>query len=130
MAGITEQGKSRVQKQPAGIKGVVSFSASFESNEQGAVFLYFPFAVKVTKIRSVVTKALANTDAGTIQGANATGNSTGGLITHALSAAIGNEQSATPTTNNTVAKDSYYKLTTAKSTAGGKVHGTVEYVTR
>lgn len=100
---------------------------SFESGEQGAAKIVFPSKVQITGLRSTVTKALGATDSGTVTGANATGASTGGILTHAASAAIGNQQSATPTTNNVVASGSYYQLTTAKTTAGGKVLVTLEY---
>lgn len=120
----------RFAKNPINVKGIVTANLSFEANEQGAARIYFPFAVTINKIRSVVQKAIANTDDATVTGANATGASTGGVITHAASAAIANAQSATPTTNNTVAADSYYQLTTAKTTAGGKVIVTLEYTSR
>ncbi len=103
---------------------------SFETGEQGAAKVYFPSSVTVTKVRTTVTKALAGTDAGTVTGANATGASTGGQTSHAASAAIGNEQSATPTTNNTVDAGSFYQLTSAKTTAGGKALVTIEYKQR
>ncbi|MDQ0923333.1 hypothetical protein QF038_001841 [Pseudarthrobacter sp. W1I19] len=112
----------------AGEPGVVSVATSFETGEQAAVKVFFPFPVRITKIRGIVTKAIAATDTGTITGANATGASTGGVLTAAISAALNTEYSATPTTNNTVAADSYYKLTAAKTTAGGKMNVTLEYV--
>lgn len=118
--------------QPRNMKGIVTVRMSFETGEQGAVKVYFPFAVTITKIRSAVVKALADTDSGTITGANASGASTSGVLTHSASAAIGTTGNSpvTPTTNNTVAADSYYQLTSAKATAGGKVLVTLEYVTR
>jgi hypothetical protein len=100
---------------------------SFETNEQTATKLYFPYGVRVLKIRGIVMKAIAGTDNGTITGANADGNSSGGVITATASDALNTEYSVTPTTNNTVAKDSFYKLTSAKTTAGGKVLVTLEY---
>lgn len=100
---------------------------SFDTNEQTATKLYFPFAVRITKIRGIVTKAIAGTDNGTIQGANPDGNSTGGLITAVASDALNVEYSVSPTTNVLVGNSSYYKLTSAKTTAGGKVLVTVEY---
>lgn len=112
-----------------GRKGVVTFLMSFETGEQGMYRQYFPFPVRVTKVRSAVVKALAGTDTGTITGANATGASTAGVTTHAILAAIGDAQSTSPTTNNTVAVDSYYQVTSAKTTAGGKVLVSLEYVT-
>lgn len=108
--------------------GIVSVLMSFETGEQTATKIYFPFAVKIIKMRGTVMKALAGTDTGTVQGANATGDSTGGLITGAISAALNTEYVTTGiTTNYTVGKDSYYKLTSAKTTAGGRMLVTIEY---
>lgn len=126
-AGITEQGKRKTLQQTAGEKSVITVPVSFETGELGASRVYFPFAVRITKILSGVTKAIAASNNGTITGANATGVSTGGVITHDASDPIGTRETATPTTNNTVAADSYYQLTTAKSTAGGKALVTLEY---
>lgn len=111
------------------VEEVITIPLSFETGEQTATKIYFPYKVTVNKIRSIVMKALAATDAGTITGANSTGDSSGGVVTVAASAALNEEDSATPTTNNVVEADSYYKLTTAKTTAGGKVLVTLE-VTR
>jgi len=108
-------------------KGVITIPVSFEAGEQGAYRVYFPFKVTINKIRGIVTRAIAGTDNGTIQGANATGNSAGGAITATAGDAIGTEYTATPTSNNVVAADSYYQLTTAKTTTGGKVLCTLEY---
>ena len=108
-------------------KGIVTVPLSFESGEQTATKIYFPFAVTINKIRSIVVKVIAGTDDGTITGANSTGDSANGVITVAASSALNTEDSASPTTNNEVAADSYYKLTSAKSTAGGKVLATIEY---
>ena len=108
-------------------KGIVTVPLSFETGEQTATKIYFPFAVTINKIRSIVMKAVAGTDDGTITGANSTGDSANGVVTVAASSALDTEDSASPTTNNEVAADSYYKLTSAKSTAGGKVLVTLEY---
>ena len=102
---------------------------SFESGEQGGYKVYFPQQVMITAIKGIVNKAIAGTDNGTITGANSVGNSTGGAITCTASDAIGTEYSATPTTNNTVAAGSWYQLTTAKTTAGGKVTVSLQYKT-
>lgn len=108
--------------------GITVVLMSFETGEQTATKIYFPFAVKIIKMRGIVMKALAGTDTGTVQGANATGDSTGGLITGAISAALNTEYVTTGiTTNYTVGKDSYYKLTSAKTTAGGRMLVTIEY---
>jgi hypothetical protein len=104
---------------------------SFETGELGAVKVNFPFAVRITGIASEVTKALAATNAGTITGANATGASANGVVTHAASAAIGTagDGPVAPTTNSTVNAGSFYQLTSAKAAAGGKTLVTLEYVT-
>lgn len=109
------------------LKGTDTFAMSFETDEQTATKIYFPFKVTINKIRSIVMKALTATNAGTITGANSAGNSADGVVTVATSAALDEEDSASPTTNNVVAADSYYKLTTAKANAGGKVLVTLEY---
>jgi len=111
----------------AALEEVISFSMSFETNEQTITKIYFPFKAKINKIRSIVMKALAGTDTGTITGANSAGDSADGVVTVAISAALDEEDSASPTTNVEVAADSYYKLTTAKSTAGGKILVSLEY---
>ena len=111
-------------------KDIVTIPMSFETGEQTTTKIYFPKAVTINKIRSIVIKALAATDAGTITCGNSVGASTGGVVTVALSSALNTENSATPTTNNAVAVDSYYYLTSAKTTAGGKVLVTLEYTER
>ena len=111
-----------------GIKDVATVNVSFDASEAATHVLYFPFPVRITRIRSVVTKALAGTDAGTITGANATGVSANGVLTHALSAPQGDQQVTVPTTNNTVVADSYYQVTSAKTTVGGKSFVTIEFV--
>lgn len=72
-------------------------------------------------------KAIAATNNGTITGANADGNSSSGVITATASDPLNTEYSVSPTTNNSVGRDSYYKLTSAKSTAGGKILVSLEY---
>lgn len=126
-AGITQQGKTKKQRNDSGVKGIVPVPMSFETGELGAYRVYFPFKVQITAIKSGIVKAMADTDNGTITGANATGASTGGVITHDAEDAIGVREVATPTTNVTVEADSYYQLTSAKVTAGGKAIVTLEY---
>lgn len=111
----------------AAIEDAISISLSFETGEQTTTRIYFPKAVTINKIRSIVMKAIAATDNGTITCGNSVGASTGGVVTVTASSALNVEGSATPTTNNTVAADSYYYLTSAKTTAGGKVLVTLEY---
>ena len=88
--------------------------------------------VTITKINSYVTKAIAGSNNATITGANADGASSGGVVTHTASDAIGTvgDGPKAPTTNVNVAAGSYYQLTSAKSTAGGKALVTLEYKTR
>lgn len=120
------------RRNPKGLKGFVTVPMSFETSEIGAVKVYFPVAVTITAIASQVVKAIAASNNGTITGANADGASTAGVITHVASDAIGTDGDGpvVPTDNNTVAAGSYYSLTSAKSTAGGKMLVTLEYVTR
>lgn len=110
------------------LSGITTVPMSFETNEQAAIKVYFPFKVTIGKIRGIVTKAIAATDNGTITGANSTGDSASGVITATASDVINTEYSVGPTTNNVVLADGYYKLTAAKSTAGGKVLVTLEWV--
>jgi len=94
---------------------------SFETGEQTTTRIYFPYKVTINKIRTIVMKALGATDTGTVTCGNSTGASTGGVVTIAISEALNAEDVATPSTNNVVLADGYYYLTTAKSTAGGKI---------
>lgn len=107
--------------------GITTISMSFETGEAGATKVYFPFAVRIRKIRGTVTKQIAATDNGTIQGANADGSSTNGLITATAADVLATDYSVMPTTNFLVGAGSYYKLTSAKTTAGGKVLTTLEW---
>lgn len=108
------------------VPDIVTILMSFETGEQTATTIYFPYAVTINKIRGIIMKALSGTDNGTITGANSVGASANGVITALASAALNTEYSVTPTTNNTVAADSYYKLTSAKTTVGGKILVTLE----
>lgn len=109
-------------------EGVTRLNMSFETGEQTTTRIYFPTKVTINKIRGIVMKALAGTDAGTVTCGNSTGASTGGVLTLAASSALNYEPTAaTPSTNNVVLADGYYYLTTAKSTAGGKILVSLEY---
>jgi len=95
---------------------------SFETNEDGAIVIPIPYKCRVLSLESIVTTALAATDSGTITPASSTGNITGGVLTHAASAAQGDVQTAaTLTANDVVGKDTDFTLTPAKTTAGGRV---------
>ena len=108
---------------------VMTVPVSFKTGFQMATLdLFFPAKAQITRIRSIVTKALAGTDAGTIQAKNSAGtNLTNGLLTHAASAALADKQSAVPTANHIVAADDFLRLTTAKATAGGEALVQIEY---
>lgn len=129
-AGITAIGAGKVgiaEMAAALLKGIVTLEMSFETDRETATKVYFPFAVEITKIRSIVMKALAATSAGTITCANSVGNSTNGVVTVAAESPLNTEDNASPTTNVAVAADSYYKLTSAKANKGGIVLVTLEY---
>lgn len=111
----------------SGIQETTNCEMSFETNEQTATKLYFPYPVTVNKIRGIVMKAIAAVDNGTITAANSVGDMANGVITCTASDALNVEYSVSPTTNNTIAKDSYILLTSAKTTAGGRVLVSVEY---
>lgn len=111
------------------LKEVRDFNVSFETGEQLTLKVYFPYKVTVNKIRGIVTKAIVATDDATITCGNATGASTGGVITFTASDALAVEKAVEPSDNNVVDADSFYYLTTAKTTAGGKALVTLE-VTR
>ena len=110
------------------LKGIVTVPLSFETNEETITRIYFPYKVTINKIRSIVMLAIAGTDDGTITGRNITGLSNLGVVTVAASSALNVEDDASPDSNVEVAADSYYQLTTAKNTKGGKVLVTLEYV--
>jgi hypothetical protein len=110
-----------------GPEGILSFNMSFETGEQTTTRIRFPMKVTINKIRTVVMKALAAVDVGTVTGSNSTGASANGVVTVAISEALNAEDVATPTTNNVVEADDFYSLTTAKTTAGGKVLVSLEY---
>lgn len=111
------------------LKEVRDVDMSFETGEQLTVRVYFPYKVTVNKIRGIVTKAIAGSDNGTITCGNSTGASTAGVVTATASDALAVEYAVSPSTNNVVLADGYYYLTSAKSTAGGKVMVSLE-VTR
>ena len=110
-----------------GPEGLITVPFSFETGEAGDPKIYFPMNVTINKIRAMATKAIAGTDNGTITCGNSTGASASGVITFTASDVINTEKDATPTTNNVVLADSYYYMTVAKTTAGGKGFITLEY---
>jgi len=130
MAIVKEFIRRRLKSTPKNLRLVLPFDHSFETGEQGDLKIQFPWACKVVRINSIVRKALAATDAGTLTAKNHAGTSmTSGVLTHAASAALGNEQTCSPSANNTFAADEKLTITSAKTTVGGKVAGTIEVVT-
>lgn len=108
---------------------VMEFPVSFETGEQTVAKIYFPFAVKITKLRGQVSKAIAASDDGTVTAANATGAMSSGVLTFTASDAIDHEvPTVVPTTNYNITVGSYLQLTVAKSTAGGKANIGIEYL--
>jgi hypothetical protein len=113
----------------AGKPGVVSVRMSFESGEIGALSINFPRTVKVTGLRGQVVRQLGITAAGTITPSNSVGNMANGVLSWAGGTDLGNEDTATPTTNQLIAGGTNLTLTSAKgATEGGKVNVTVQYV--
>jgi len=99
---------------------VVTVPVSFEASEQGANKVYVPYNFDITGAVGSVTKALANTDAGTIT-LNINGVAvTTGVITIPLSSAIGTDVAITPSATKTGTSGSYISCVGAKTTAGGK----------
>lgn len=114
-------------KMNAGVTSVIGIyetmivPVSFESGEQGTIYVDFPYACTILSYQFCCTKALSATDDGTIQFANNGGvNMTGGLATIPLSTSFGTRVGATITANGAVAQNDDIRITTAKTTPGGK----------
>jgi hypothetical protein len=119
-----------IAKVEAALKtGIVSIALSSEAAAECGTFnIYFNKKVTINKIRTVVTKVIGITADVTVTCGNVSGASTGGAVTIAAGAAIGEEDSATPSNNNVVAKDSFYYMTTAKgATYSGKFQVFLEF---
>ena len=111
------------------LKEIVTLPVSFETNFIGTLYVRFPYAVTIKKIRAVAMDTIEGTNDATITCGNATGASAGGVVTVTKAITIGTECTAVvPTTNMTVAKDSYYYLTSAKTNVGGHALVTLEYI--
>jgi hypothetical protein len=120
-------GKALIANMEAALlKGIVTVPLSFETDEQTATKIYFPFKVVVTKIRSIVVKLIGATADGTVTGNNGVGDA---IVTIAAESPLNTEDSAEPSAaNGAVAADAAYTLTSAKgATAAGKVLVTLEY---
>ena len=124
---IKDLGVTIAKLEAALLKGIVTVPMSFETGEQTVTKIYFPMKVTINKIRSIVMLEIADTNDGTITGANSVGPSNDGVVTVAASSALNAEDEASPDTNVEVGAGSYYQLTSAKGAAGGKVLVTLEY---
>lgn len=109
---------------PAPIVALVSY----ETGEQGAYRIYTAGKIKINRVKTIVVKAIGATDNGTITVKDAAGD-TIATITHVASDAVGVEDDSgvITDTDQDIGKDSFFDLTTAKTTAGGKALVSVEY---
>jgi len=89
--------------------GAVSVNGSFASGAQNTARIYFRQRVRITKLRSEVTGALAGTDAGTCALQDASAAQTA-QTSHAASAALNDRQEAAPSTPAFVAAGLLEKL--------------------
>lgn len=101
---------------------------SFETGEQGAYRIYTAGKIKINRVKAVVVKAIAATDNGTITVKDAAGD-TIATLTATASDAIGTayDSGVITDTDQDIGDDSFFDLTTLKTTAGGKVLVSVEY---
>lgn len=97
-------------------KDVITVPVSFETDEQGTFGIRTHTRLKLTRVRAVVTKALAATNAGTITVKK--GTTTIATITLAAESDIGTE--GTATCNADFAEGEAITIVSAKTTAGGK----------
>ena len=126
--GARDQAQRSVGPSAPGLREVLpGLRLSFETGEQGSVKIRFPFKVRIDQIRSQVVKALSDTNVGTVTLHSSDGAMANGVISHALSAALGNEKVANPTTNRIIDKDTDLTLLPAKVKVGGKVQVTIQY---
>jgi len=100
---------------------VITAFVSFETAEQGTYKVYCPYKGNVTSAAFSVTKALSNTDDGSIILRNDAGTvMTGGTLTVPLSSAIGTNIEVSPSANNAVDPGDYIQMVISKTTVGGK----------
>ncbi len=100
---------------------------SFESGELGDFKIKIPYACTVLEFYSYAIKAVAGTDNGTITPKNNAGTTmTSGVITYTASDARGTAYTSTPSANNTFSAGDFLTLTTAKTTAGGKIQMSIK----
>jgi len=104
------------------ITEVITCQVSFETGELGDFKITLPYACTVTGIYAYAIKAIAATDNATIVPKNNAGTTmTSGTITFTASDPRGTAYTSTPSASNTFTAGQILTLTTAKTTAGGKV---------
>lgn len=101
-------------------------TGSFETGEQASNSLLVPISGRLLAVQAIVTKALANTDVGTIVPAIGendvyTNVTLDVAISFPLSSALEVRRLSFATALSAIRAGNYLKLTTAKTTAGGKV---------
>jgi len=104
---------------------VIYFPVSFETAEQGTIYIKFGYNCDVIEYFGSVTKALSATDSGTVILADDSGTTlTGSTMTFSASSIIGtnvNVVSGTITSNFSFTTAQTMRITTSKFTVGGKV---------
>lgn len=93
---------------------------SFETGEQGEYRYHLSYDAKVELATFRATLAIAGTDDGTITLGSTAGDMAGGVITAQAGSVFGTEANATPSSNQNISAGSHIKITTNKTTAGGK----------
>lgn len=109
-------------------------SMSFESGEQGATFDFIaPTDGRLLGMLATVSKALANTDVGTLVAATGLADvftNVTGSISMPLSTAIATRFGVVFTAGTDVVRGQHIKVTSAKTTAGGKAEMVLYWLPR
>ena len=109
--------------------GELTANVSFEAGEQCQNRMFTAGKIRINRVKAIVTKALAATDAGTITIKNAAG-VTVATISIPLSTALDSVFDTGLIAGNGIGDilgDSFFSLVTAKTTAGGKCLVSVDY---
>lgn len=110
--------------------GFFQIEVSFAADGTGGIPIYLPFGGSVTlvNVAAVVVGTVAGTDAGSITFTNSVGGIMGGSIAIPASSALGYTPAVcTLSGTNILVAGSFLTVTTAKTTAGGKVLLTINY---
>lgn len=111
---------------PAGDFFTVSCESSFLTANQGAIYIPINVNAVVRRIDGTVTTPLGASDTGTVTVAIGKNdkytNVTNGVVTHSISAAIGERKSATPTAANFIQAGNMLRVTSLKTTTAGVSH--------